>query len=43
MSLFENNAEKLQLYKTVDEIKERFGKKLLTKAVNTKNNKHKRE
>lgn len=33
MSLFENNAEKLQLFKAVDEIKDRFGTKLLTKAV----------
>jgi len=35
MSLFENNAEKLNLYKAVDDIKDRFGAKLLTKAVNT--------
>mgnify|MGYP000241641584 CR=1 FL=1 len=34
MSLFENNLEKLNLYKAVDDIKERFGSKLLTKAVN---------
>jgi len=34
MSLFENNLEKLQLYKAVDDIKERFGSKLVTKAVN---------
>ena len=33
MSLFENNLEKLNLYKAVDDIKERFGSKLLTKAV----------
>ncbi|HMK27515.1 MAG TPA: DNA polymerase IV [Chitinophagaceae bacterium] len=33
MSLFENNAGKLQLYKTVDDIKERFGSKLVSKAV----------
>ena len=33
MSLFENNQEKLNLYKTVDEIKERFGSKFVTKAV----------
>lgn len=33
MSLFENNAEKLNLYKAVDEIKDRFGSKLVTKAV----------
>lgn len=36
MSLFENNVEKLNLYKAVDEIKDRFGPKLVTKAVNTK-------
>lgn len=36
MSLFENNVEKLNLYKAVDDIKERFGSKLVTKAVVTK-------
>ena len=36
MSLFENNVEKLNLYKAVDDIKDRFGSKLVTKAVNTK-------
>jgi DNA polymerase-4 len=35
MSLFENNVEKLQLYKAVDEIKERFGDQLVKKAVTT--------
>ncbi len=35
MSLFENNVEKLQLYKAVDEIKDRFGTTLVTKAINT--------
>lgn len=39
MSLFDNNAEKLSLYKTVDEIKDRFGSKLVTKAVNVKKRK----
>ena len=34
MSLFENNVEKLNLYKAVDDIKERFGGKILKKAVN---------
>lgn len=33
MNLFDNKMEKLQLYKAVDEIKDRFGSKLLTKAV----------
>jgi len=33
MSLFENNVEKLNLYKAVDEIKDRFGAKLVSKAV----------
>jgi DNA polymerase-4 len=33
MSLFENNIEKLNLYKAVDDIKDRFGSKLVTKAV----------
>lgn len=36
MSLFENNVEKLNLYKAVDDIKERFGSKLVTKAVTVK-------
>lgn len=36
MSLFENNVEKLNLFKTVDEIKDRYGSKSVTKAVNTK-------
>ncbi|MBK6937945.1 MAG: DNA polymerase IV [Chitinophagaceae bacterium] len=33
MSLFENNIEKLQLYKAVDDIKDRFGSKSVTKAT----------
>lgn len=33
MNLFENNAEKLQLYKAVDDIKDRFGIKSVTKAT----------
>lgn len=33
MSLFENSAEKLNLYKAVDEIKDRFGSKSVRKAV----------
>jgi DNA polymerase-4 len=37
MSLFENNAGKLNLYKAVDDIKDRYGSKLLTKAVTIKN------
>lgn len=36
MSLFENNVEKLKLYQAVDDIKVRFGNKLVTKAVNTR-------
>ena len=32
MSLFDKNAEKLNLYKTVDEIKNQFGTKAITKA-----------
>jgi DNA polymerase-4 len=35
MSLFENNIEKLNLYKAVDDIKDRFGSKMVTKAVTT--------
>lgn len=35
MSLFDNNVEKLNLYKAVDDIKERFGNKIVTKAVNS--------
>ncbi len=37
MSLFENNAEKLNLYKAVDDIKDRFGSKTVTKAVTLRN------
>lgn len=33
MSLFENNIEKLNLYKAVDDIKDRFGAKMVSKAV----------
>jgi DNA polymerase-4 len=33
MSLFENNAEKLNLYKAVDDIKNQFGSKAVIKAV----------
>lgn len=33
MSLFEKNVEKLNLYKAVDDIKDRFGAKLVSKAV----------
>lgn len=33
LSLFENNADKLKLYQAVDQIKERYGNTLLTKAV----------
>ena len=36
MSLFENNVQKLNLYKAVDDIKDRFGTKLVTKAVVSK-------
>jgi DNA polymerase-4 len=37
MSLFENNVEKLNLYKAVDDIKDRFGSKSVTKAAVIKN------
>ncbi|HYM94709.1 MAG TPA: DNA polymerase IV [Chitinophagaceae bacterium] len=37
MSLFENNSEKLNLYKAVDDIKDRFGSKSVTKAAVIKN------
>jgi len=33
MSLFDNNEEKLNLYKAVDDIKDRFGSKSVTKAT----------
>jgi DNA polymerase IV len=33
MSLFDNNVEKLNLYKAVDEIKNQFGSKAIVKAV----------
>lgn len=36
MSLFDNRLEKLNLYKAVDNIKERFGSKLVTKATTLK-------
>jgi DNA polymerase-4 len=39
MSLFDKNVEKLNLYKAVDDIKERFGNKLVTKAVTIKKEK----
>jgi DNA polymerase IV len=38
MSLFDNKIEKLQLYKAVDDIKDRFGAKIVKKAVNTESN-----
>jgi DNA polymerase IV len=37
MSLFDNNLEKLNLYKAVDDIKGRFGTQLVTKATVIKN------
>ena len=33
MNLFDNKVEKLQLYKAVDDIKDRFGSKTISKAV----------
>jgi len=36
LSLFDNQVEKLNLYKAVDEIKGRFGSSLVMKAVNSK-------
>jgi len=36
MSLFDNKAEKLHLYKTVDEIKNQFGSDAITKAVSSR-------
>lgn len=35
MSLFENNAEKLGLYKAVDDIKNQYGSKVISKATTT--------
>ena len=35
MSLFDKNVEKLNLYKAVDDIKDRFGVGLVKKAVNS--------
>jgi DNA polymerase IV len=35
MSLFDDKIEKLQLYKAVDDIKDRFGSKIVKKAVNS--------
>lgn len=37
MNLFNNNEEKLNLYKAVDDIKDRFGNKIIKKAITTKN------
>lgn len=36
MSLFDNNLEKLNLFKAVDNIKDRFGSKAITKAATSK-------
>src|SRR5687768_4066599 len=36
MSLFEDQSEKMNLYKAVDDIKEKFGSKLVTKAATLK-------
>jgi DNA polymerase-4 len=36
MSLFDNNIEKLNLYKAVDDIKDRYGSKAVIKAVTSK-------
>ncbi len=33
MSLFDNNVEKLKLFKAVDDIKDRYGSKMVSKAV----------
>jgi DNA polymerase-4 len=38
MDLFNNNEEKLNLYKAVDNIKNRFGSKSIKKAATTRNN-----
>ena len=39
MNLFNNNEEKLNLYKAVDHIKDRFGSKSIKKAVTARNKK----
>ncbi len=39
MSLFENNLEKLNLYRAVDDIKEKFGSHSVSKAVSVKKKK----
>jgi DNA polymerase-4 len=43
MNLFNNNEEKLNLYKAVDNIKGRFGGKSILKAVTVKNKQEKSE
>jgi DNA polymerase IV len=43
MNLFNNNEEKLNLYKTVDEIKGRFGSNSVTKAVTSPKPSQKKE
>ena len=40
MSLFDNNVEKLNLYKAVDEIKNQFGSKLVAKASALRRKEH---
>jgi hypothetical protein len=40
MSLFDNNAEKLNLYKAVDDIKNQFGSKLVSKASSIRKDTH---
>jgi DNA polymerase-4 len=37
MNLFNNNEEKLNLYKAVDDIKDRFGSKSIKKAATARN------
>src|SRR4029078_4377277 len=43
MSLFNNNEEKLNLYKAVDDIKDRFGSKAIAKAAASSRSKRKKK
>lgn len=43
MELFNNNAQKLSLYKAVDDIKDKFGSKAVKKAVTVKTKKDRKE
>ena len=41
MNLFDDAAEKLVLFQTIDKIKNQFGSNVITKAINLKNDNNK--